>query len=250
MGWPNPFIAMALVAACWAPGLCPPADSLPQVTDADLERAARLKPLITERDLERARRQARTPSAAELARVPVPAMPALDRLPQPVSPGTLDLEAIAKGYEAHADRMMAIESARTRAPSLLVFVSFSLPPATLSRLVEQAERASATLVLRGLTQASLKETVLRVQKLIGTRQVAFQIDPQAFERFGIVHTPTFVLVRQGVQARPCNDAQCLPAGSFVSASGDVSLDYALEFMERSAPAFGKEAREFLRKLKG
>ena len=250
MGWPNPFIGMALVAACWVPGLCPAADSLPQVTEADLERAARLKPLITEHDLERARRRARTPSAAELARVPVPAMPALDRLPQPVSPGTVDLEAIARGYEAHADRMSAMEGARTRAPSLLVFVSFSLPPATLSRLVEQAERASAILVLRGLTEASLKQTVLRVQKLIGTRQVAFQIDPQAFERFGIVHTPTFVLVRQGVQARPCNDAQCLPAGSFVSASGDVSLDYALEFMERSAPAFGKEAREFLRKLRG
>jgi conjugal transfer pilus assembly protein TrbC len=131
-----------------------------------------------------------------------------------------------------------------------VFVSFSLPPATLSRLVEQAERASATLVLRGLTETSLKQTVLRVQKLIGARQVAFQIDPQAFERFGIVHTPTFVLVRQGVQARPCNDAQCMPAASFVSASGDVSLDYALEFIERSAPAFGNEAREFLRRLRG
>jgi conjugal transfer pilus assembly protein TrbC len=247
---PTPLIGMALVAACWAPGLCPAADSLPRITEADLERAARLKPLITERDLERARRHARTPSAAELARVPVPAMPALDRLAQPVSPGTLDLQALARGYEVNADRMSAFETARTGAPSLLVFVSFSLPPATLNRLVEQAERAAATLVLRGLTQGSLKETVLRVRKLIGTRQVAFQIDPQAFERFGIVHTPTFVLVRPGAQARPCNDGQCLPAGSFVCASGDVSLDYALEFIERSAPAFGNEARGFLRRLRG
>ena len=65
-----------------------------------------------------------------------------------------------------------------------------------------------------------------------------------------MHTPTFVLVRPGAQTRPCNDAQCLPAGSFVCASGDVSLDYALEFIERSAPAFSNEARGFLRRLRG
>ena len=36
----------------------------------------------------------------------------------------------------------------------------------------------------------------------------------------------------------------------VATSGDVSLDYALEFIERTAPRFAKDARTILKKIKG
>ena len=73
--------------------------------------------------------------------------------------------------------------------SLLVFVSFAMPEATITRLLDQASRARATLVLRGFVNGSLRDTVERMQRLIGNRQVAVQIDPQAFDRFSIVRTP-------------------------------------------------------------
>ena len=44
-------------------------------------------------------------------------------------------------------------------PSLLVFVSFAMPDATITRLLDQASGARATLVLRGLVNGSLRDTV-------------------------------------------------------------------------------------------
>ena len=72
-------------------------------------------------------------------------------------------------------------------------------------------------------------------------KVAFQIDPQSFERFAVDRTPTFVLVRAGAQPVSCGDAQCFRNDAYVSVSGDVSLDYALEFMQRQAPGLNGEA---------
>ena len=135
------------------------------------------------------------------------------------------------------------------APALLVFVSFSMPDATLVRLVDQAARARATLVLRGLVDGSLQKTVLRAQALIGQRKVGFQIDPQAFDRFSISATPTFVLLRAGAVAAPCAAGTCFPASSFVAAAGDVSIDYALEYFRRAAPSFSRDAGVVLATLK-
>lgn len=80
-------------------------------------------------------------------------------------------------------------------PTLLVFVSFSMPEPALERLVDQAARTGATLVLRGLVEDSMQKTVARVQRVIGQRKVGFQIDPQAFDRFAIAATPSFVLIK-------------------------------------------------------
>src|SRR5207244_428616 len=133
---------------------------------------------------------------------------------------------------------------------LLIFVSFSMPEPTLGRLVDQAARAGGTLVLRGLVDNSLQKTVVRVQRLIGERMVGFQIDPQAFDRFSVSATPTFVLIKDGAVPAPCAAGTCFPATSFVSTAGDVSLDYALEFFDRAAPSFGPAAQSFLSKMKG
>ncbi len=189
------------------------------------------------------------PSDLELSRVPIPSAPNLDALPQPKTSRPIDLEALAKGYEANADRIAAAQGLRS-GPALLVFVSFAMPQPTLERLVDQAAKTQAALVIRGLANGSLRDTVTRIQRLIGTRQVAFQIDPQAFDRFAVTHTPTFVLVRDGAQSTPCSAGQCYASDAFVSTSGDVSLDYALEFIARQAPRFAKDAQSFLKKIRG
>lgn len=218
------------------------------VTDADIKRAQRSQPVITEQDIERARKKYRIPSDAELRNVPLPSTPNIDALPQPKVMKPLDLEAIAKGYETNAERIAQAQG-MISGPGLLIFVSFSMPEPTLKRLVDQAARAKATLVLRGLVNGSLQETVLRVQRLTAKREVAFQIDPQAFDRFAISKTPSFVLVRDGAQAKDCASGQCFPADAFVVTAGDVSLDYALENIQRAAPGFAKSAAGFLNKIR-
>jgi conjugal transfer pilus assembly protein TrbC len=201
---------------------------------------------VTDADIERARRQHRMPTDAELARIPVPSAPRIDALPQPATRTPIDLEALAKGFDAHADKP-ALRAAS--GPRLLIFISFAMPEATITRLLDQAARARATLVLRGLINGSLRDTVEHMQRLIGNRQVAVQIDPQAFDRFAITRTPSFVLVRDGAVAQPCAAGMCIAGDQFVLAAGDVSLDYALKFFERSAPAMARDASAYLRRMK-
>lgn len=239
--------ALCVVAA--APGTSVAQPAAPAVTDADIARAVKNQPVISDKDIEQAAKKHRMPSEAELARVPVPSTPKVDALPQPLTQRRVDLGAVARGYEAMG-QPGAGASALASGPTLLVFVSFSMPESTLGRLVDQASRAGATLVLRGLVDNSLQKTVVRVQGLIGDRKVGFQIDPQAFDRFSVTVTPTFVLIKDGAVPAPCAAGTCFPASAFVSTAGDVSIDYALEFFERAAPSFDSAAQSLLSKMKG
>ena len=175
--------------------------------------------------------------------------PRIDALSRPLTQRRIDLGAVAQGYEAMGQPTPASPSIN-KASALLVFVSFSMPELALGRLVDQAARSGATLVLRGFVDGSLQQTVARTQRLIGQRQVGFQIDPQAFDRFSVAVTPTFVLIKDGAAPEPCAAGTCYPASAFVSASGDVSVDYALEYFKRASPAFSREAGAYLSKLRG
>jgi conjugal transfer pilus assembly protein TrbC len=221
----------------------------PVVTDADIANAAKHRPVITDKDIERAAKKNRMPSDAELAGMPVPATPKIDALPQPHTQRRIDLGAIARGYDAMG-QPTPLGANRNAGPALLVFVSFSMPETALSRLVDQAARSGATIVLRGFVDGSLQQTVARTQRLIGQRQVGLQIDPQAFDRFSVAVVPTFVLLKDRAAATPCAAGSCYPASSFVATAGDVSIDYALEFIKRSSPAFARDASSFLARMKG
>ena len=224
------------------------AQNPPVITDADIERVRREQPAITEGDIDAARRKYSMPGDAELRYAPVPT-PNVEALPQPLSRTPIDLEALARGYASQADAVTQAQGLAT-GPGLLVFVSLSMPRPTLQRLVGQAARAKASIVLRGFANGSLRDTVAQVQGLIGARQVAVQIDPLAFDRFAVTRVPTFVLVRDGTRPVACASGSCAPADSFLRTSGDVSLDYALEHMRRSAPGFGPPADIFLKRIKG
>lgn len=220
------------------------AQTISVVTDADIERAKKLQPNISEKDIERAQQRYRMPSDAELSQVPIPQAPNIDALPTPISKGSVDIGAIANSYESNSSAMNSAQGIQT-GPSLLVFVSFSMPEVTLNMLIGQAARTRATLVIRGLVNGSLVETVGRVHRLIGKRRVAFLIDPKSFDKFAVVSAPTFVLLRDGAQTKPCDSGLCYATDSYISVAGDVSLDYALEYIVRSSPRFTKDARRFL-----
>ncbi|MEO3715630.1 type-F conjugative transfer system pilin assembly protein TrbC [Roseateles flavus] len=215
------------------------------ITEEDLAKARRDTPTIAEEDVRRIQRQ----HLHQPRFVPQPApepntSPRIDALPKPLTPALPDLSAIARGYAA-----AAAPDGLSMGPSLLIFISLGMPPATLARLTQQAAQAQATMVLRGLSGHSLRETVVQVQKLIGAQQVAVQIDPQAFDRYAIQRVPAFVLARQGGRPATCASGSCPPPTDFASASGDVSLDYALEHLRRVSPGLEREAGIFLARLK-
>ncbi len=182
---------------------------------------------VTEADIERARQQHRMPTEAELARVQTPAAPRIENLPQPVTRMPIDLEAISKGFDLQNGTQAAALGPGKAGPKVLIFVSFAMPEPTLQRLVDQAARAGATLVLRGLVNGSIRDTVTRMQALIGSRRVAVQIDPEAFDRHGIT-------VMDGAGAEACASRVCGSSQQFAKVAGDVTLDYAMQYLSRNS----------------
>jgi conjugal transfer pilus assembly protein TrbC len=193
-----------------------------------------MPPTVTDADIERARQQHRMPTEAELARVPVPAAPRIENLPRPVTRMPIDLEAISKGFDLQTGAKAAAMRPGKAEPKVLIFVSFAMPEATLQRLVDQAARAGATLVLRGLVNGSIRETVTRMQALIGSRRVGVQIDPEAFDRYGITRTPTFVVTVDGATPANCAAGACSAPQQYAKVAGDVTLEYAMQHLTRDS----------------
>ncbi len=271
--------ALALLVALWLALSCggqalaqtagTPAPTSPAITDADMDKARRAQVAPTDQDTERARRQYSAPlinpvppedrrGSGEAERntapfaLPPPAAPRtspdISALPQPRATKPIDLGAIANAYAANPDGPVALQGG-PKAPGLLVFISLAMPQATLHRLIDQASRAQATLILRGLANGSLRDTVFKVQRLIGQQQASVQIDPQAFDRFAVVRVPAFVLIRDGTRRPSCSSGTCAPPEAFVRTAGDVSLDYALDHMMRFSPTFQRDATPFLQRLR-
>lgn len=247
------FVLTAAVVGCGAVS----AQQVRSVTEADMEKARKSQPTITDADIQRAQRLHAAPlaSGAELARPP--STPRVDAPPQPAHSNSLDLGAIAEGFKPGASGSTPGSGSNSNGPALLVFISFAIPQATLTRLVDQAAASGATLVLRGLVDGSIRDTAARVQQLVGNRQVAVQIDPLAFDRYAIEVTPTFVLTGSTAGGASsdraadtaCQAGRCAPPASFVGVAGDVSLDFALEHLARTAPQVRQEAGAFLKRMR-
>lgn len=220
----------------------------PVVMEADIERTRRETPTVTEQDVELARQKYALPRNAGHRSAPLKS-PNIEALPQPATSVPVDLEALARGYAGQSDAMTQAQGLAT-GPGLFIFVSLTMPRATLQGLVDQAARAKAAIVIRGFANGSLRDTVAQVQGLIGKRQVAIQIDPLAFDRFAIAKVPSFVLVRDGTRPVACASGSCAPADSFLRSTGDVSLEYALEHMQRAAPGFRPATELFLKRIRG
>jgi conjugal transfer pilus assembly protein TrbC len=175
---------------------------------------------------------------------PAAQAPRIESLPQPAARHAIDLEALARGFASEGSNAALPATGQTQ---LLVFISLAMPEATLKRLIDQAARAPARLVLRGLSEGSLVRTATRVQALTGQRQVAIQIDPREFDRYTVRRVPAFVLVRDEA-AGGCAVGQCAGA-AHASVAGDVSLDHALEQIRDRVPGLREEATRLLASLR-
>lgn len=78
-----------------------------------------------------------------------------------------------------------------------VFVSFSMPNRLLEETVRDAAHHGIPVILNGFVNDSMRETAVKIFEL--SKKIpdcSMQIDPTAFERYGIKQVPAFVADNQ------------------------------------------------------
>lgn len=176
---------------------------------------------------------------AQFAQHRKPEAPKLENFPQPAikaSPSDL-------AQQFSKPPVMPI---RTATHELMVFVSFSMPPESLQRIVQESERTGAHIVFRGFKGDKLMEMSKHIANLIGTHRVEVSVNPPAFNQFQITTVPALVIALP--TASEGLDNGCAQATQYIKVTGDVGQDYALDLIERNSPTFASAAQAFNRRL--
>ncbi len=166
--------------------------------------------------------------------------PNVAALPKPAT--TISPDEVA--HRLSTQRVPTQASGQTT--DLLIFVSFSMPRESLLRIVEQSEKTGAKLVFRGMTGDKLTDMSRRVADILGKHRVEALIHPPAFTQFKVNQVPALVLAMS--DAKNQLDNGCAQAGSYIKVTGDVSQDYALDYIERTSPKWSTVAATFNSKL--
>lgn len=132
--------------------------------------------------------------------------------------------------------------------SVYVFASFSMPTASLRALITQSELADVPIVLRGLVNNSVEDTMVAVHSLYKEGEAQERgavIDPTLFERFAVDQVPTVIVAEHAAGA--CTPEAC-PTPRHVKIAGDVPLRYSLDRIALAEPAFRHELRALMKRL--
>ncbi len=141
--------------------------------------------------------------------------------------------SLVSSSNPHDDKMSAPKNPE---PKLLVFVSFSMPKASLRALAEEAGKHNAVMVMRGLKDDSFKTTQQAFLEIIGVDKnqdlknminqemvnqdmQGFEVNPELFKTYNITHVPVFVLIKNTQEISRL--------------SGNVSLDYAAKKLKEN-----------------
>ncbi len=120
-------------------------------------------------------------------------------------------------------------SQRKTGSRLLVFVSFSMPDASLRALGEVAHKAGASILFQGFSENSIPVMGTHVRRVFGEdMEIGFGIDPTAFSRFEVTAVPTVIALKEPLQT--CRTRHCkedvTPAHDRVT--GNATLPFILE----------------------
>ena len=167
---------------------------------------------------------------------PCPKKQKLDQVVDAVVGGVIDNKAetsLVSGRNPHDDKMSASKNPE---PKLLVFVSFSMPKASLRALAQEAGKHNAVMVIRGLKDDSFKTTQQAFLEIVGVDKnqdlknminqetvnqdmQGFEVNPELFKTYNITRVPVFVLIKNTQEISRL--------------SGNVSLDYAAKKLKEN-----------------
>lgn len=173
---------------------------------------------------------------------------ALAQIPNQVQKIEGDIRRSIK--EAHSILQTMDETKESTSIDLFVAISKSMPQTSLERLARDAAQAQVPLVLQGVgtrpEENTMGKTVLETYgrhwiarhmedwAFVTQTGAVLQIDPTRFKAAGIVDVPQVIVMRH------CeNRAQCQQKPTWIlRARGDVTLDYALEYLLATLPEEG------------
>lgn len=167
--------------------------------------------------------------------VPAPRAPVIET-PKPAG---VDISRMAAEYRT---KVLAVPKPGYE---LAVFVSFSMPEASLVRVAEDIQRAGGILVMRGFKNGSLRETQAAIMAL---GDIPVQINPKAFTQYKVDLVPTVVLARTDAGNQLDGEGCALPS-AYVSLTGDVGLEYALDYIGSHDASFANYARQLGARLR-
>ena len=136
--------------------------------------------------------------------------------------------SLVSGRNPHADILL---SSTNQVPKILVFVSFSMPKASLRALAKEAAKHNAVLVMRGLKSDSFKTTQkafleiltegknLDPKSMVNQDMQGFEVNPELFKTYKITKVPMFVLIKNTQEISRL--------------SGNVSLEYAAKKLKEN-----------------
>lgn len=170
--------------------------------------------------------------------------PTLDNFPKPAGAPPSPAE-LSKQFSS-----MAIVQPKPRSGyDLFVFVSFSMPVASLVRVIEESERTGAHVVFRGFKGEKLTDMANHIGNLIGKHRVDVTVNPPAFTQYQVTSVPTLIIA-QANAGDQLSTSGCAQAGRYVKVGGDVGQEYALDLIERTAPQWADVAHNFNQRLLG
>lgn len=132
----------------------------------------------------------------------------------------------------------------------LVFISFSMPEALIEDYIKEARMYGGVLVLRGLVNNSLKQTVAKLKEIEGNDEkksnIAITIHPHLFKLYNITQVPTIVVSKDNLACILKYD-DCSTLYEYDKISGSITIGYALEEFEKNGSSLGlrKIAKEML-----
>lgn len=140
-------------------------------------------------------------------------------------PVVSDLVAAKSPLNAQPKVVMADNQA---VPSpVLIFISFSMPEASLRQWAAQAQKIHAPLVIQGLFKSSFPKTEQAVRELAPNNQGGVVLDTRLFRQYHIRQVPAVVVRKNNAQPCPTNQS-CWENKDYDVVSGDVGLENALQ----------------------
>lgn len=138
----------------------------------------------------------------------------------------LDINQTISDYNA----MLTNAKAQIGDSRLLIFVSSSMPKKTLTNLMQQGSVIGAIFVIRGLINGSYVNTYRYFYNLKGQNTVGIMINPTLFSAFGVNQVPTYALYQA---KQDLLKTACKVAPKYTKVSGEVTVRYAVEQLQRS-----------------
>lgn len=114
-------------------------------------------------------------------------------------------------------------------PTLMVFVSSSMPKASLYPLAKQVQKAGGVLMMNGVVNGNLSNTILFFKDMFEKTGVTMQFNPTLFRLFEVKSVPQTIVVDKPIMPCSPEEPNCeVHIPPFDRMQGNTSLYYSLE----------------------